>query len=272
MIQVAYTNIQSKITIDGVLSDPFTLTRRVHQGCPLSTLLYIIAAKMLAVFIYADTRIKQVQIGDHEMDILNLGDDTTIFWRDINCLIRIQLILKLYEKAFSSKTNFSKIHALWASTYRFRIDKPGQMVWSQFSIKILGVHFVNFVLDNNNWDLINDKSTKKIIFKTDCDSLWEGKINRKPKPVIKTMAHRSNIYYSKIYQKGKWKKNIQFRLTRQKKNKTSHAPSLALHLEGWARYFRHRCSIKLCKKVNGFKVYYTPSMLSGKLWCWVDLT
>ena len=46
------------------------------------------------------------------------------------------------------------------------------MVWSQFSMKILGAHFVNSILDNNNWGIINDKLTqKKIIFETDCDSL-----------------------------------------------------------------------------------------------------
>ena len=38
MIQVAYTNIQSKIKINSLLSETFTLMRRVHQGCPLSML------------------------------------------------------------------------------------------------------------------------------------------------------------------------------------------------------------------------------------------
>ena len=79
--------------MNGFLSDPFTLTRGVCQGYPLSMLLYIIVAEVLAIFIDADTRSKGIQIGDHEMKIL----------RDINCLTRIQLILKLYEKVSSSK-------------------------------------------------------------------------------------------------------------------------------------------------------------------------
>ena len=36
MIKVAYTNIQSKIKINGLLSDPFTLMQGVRQGFPLS--------------------------------------------------------------------------------------------------------------------------------------------------------------------------------------------------------------------------------------------
>ena len=35
------------------------------------------------------------------------------------------------------------------------------MVWSQFSIKILGGHFGDSVLSNNNWDKVNDNLTKK---------------------------------------------------------------------------------------------------------------
>ena len=35
------------------------------------------------------------------------------------------------------------------------------MVWSQFSIKIFGVHFGNSVLDNSNLDKINHSLRKK---------------------------------------------------------------------------------------------------------------
>ena len=41
--------------------------------------------------------IKGIQIGDHEIKIVNFADDTTIFLRDITCLNIMQLILKLYE-------------------------------------------------------------------------------------------------------------------------------------------------------------------------------
>ena len=100
MIKDVYTNIQSKIKINGLLSDPFTLTREVCQGCLFSMLLYIIAAEVLASFINANKRIKGIQIGDHEIKIVNFADNTTIFLRrDITCLNRIQVILKLYENA-----------------------------------------------------------------------------------------------------------------------------------------------------------------------------
>ena len=61
-------------------------------------LLYNIVAKVLANFINADKSIKGIQIGDHEIKIVNIIDKTTIFLIDITCLNRIQVILRLYEK------------------------------------------------------------------------------------------------------------------------------------------------------------------------------
>ena len=114
IIKVVYNNIQSRIKINGFLSDPFTLLRGVRQGCPLSMLLYIITAEVLANFIIADTKIKGLQIGSHEIKIINFADATTIFLRDINCLNRIQTILELYEKASTiTDKNYGK-NCYWA--------------------------------------------------------------------------------------------------------------------------------------------------------------
>ena len=65
--------------------------------------LYNIAAEVLANFINADKRIKGIQIGDHDIKIVNFADNTTIFLRDITCLNRIQVILKPYENAKINK-------------------------------------------------------------------------------------------------------------------------------------------------------------------------
>ena len=108
MVKVLYTNIQYKIKINGLLSDPLTFTRDVCQGCVLSMLLYIIVNEVLPSFINVNKRIKGIKIGDHEIKIVNIADDTTILLRDITSPNRIQVILKLHEDASSSKINFSK--------------------------------------------------------------------------------------------------------------------------------------------------------------------
>ena len=58
-------------------------------------LLYNIAAEVLANLINADKRIKGIQIGDHDIKIVNFADNTTIFLRDITCLNKIQVKMKM---------------------------------------------------------------------------------------------------------------------------------------------------------------------------------
>ena len=154
MIKVAYTNIESKNKINGLVSEPFTLMQGVRQGCQLSMLLYIIAAAMLFNFIDTDKMIKGIHI-------VNSVANTNIFLRDVICLNRIRRILKLYEDAFSSKIKLSKSQDLWDGAYKNRIDEPGQVKWLQFSIKKLGVNFGYSILDNSNWNKIIE-GVKKI--------------------------------------------------------------------------------------------------------------
>ena len=162
MIQVDSINIQSKIKINGLLSESFTLIQGFHQGCQLSMLLCIILAEVLAIFIDADTRIKGIQIGDHEIKTVNFADDNIIFLRHFSYLTKIELILELYQKTSSSKVNFSKSQASWGVAYKNRFDKPRQMAWPQLSIKMVVVYFHNSAHDNRNWDKIYDNLSKKI--------------------------------------------------------------------------------------------------------------
>ena len=85
----------------------------VRQGCLLSMLLYNIVAEVLANLINADKRIKGIEIGDHEIKIVNFTDNTTIFLRDITCFHRIKVILRLYEKDNYFKDNFFKKPGLY---------------------------------------------------------------------------------------------------------------------------------------------------------------
>ena len=101
MIKVAYTDIQSKIKINSLLFDPFTLMQGVRQGCPFSMVLYITAAYVFANFIDADKGIKGIKIGHHEIKLVNFADEITFFLADIICLNRIHMISKLFQEASS---------------------------------------------------------------------------------------------------------------------------------------------------------------------------
>ena len=84
--------------MNGLLSDPLT-PMCVGQGYQLSMLLCNIAVEALDNLINADRTVKGIQIGDQEIKIVNVADNTTIFLRHITFLNKIQGILKPYENA-----------------------------------------------------------------------------------------------------------------------------------------------------------------------------
>ena len=81
------------------------------------------------------------------------------------------------------------------------------MIWSQFSIKIFGVHFGNFVLTNFNWDKIRHSLVKKQYLEQSATLFQMKKKNCKSNSLIQTLVYRSNTSYSKIYHKESSKHN-----------------------------------------------------------------
>ena len=107
--------------------------------------------------------------------IVNFADNIAIYLRDITCINRIQVIMKLYENESTSKMNLTTKQVLWAGAYKNRIDQPGQIEWSQFFIEILGVNFDNSFLHNSNWGKISEGIIRKSISGTRATLLFQIK-------------------------------------------------------------------------------------------------
>ena len=58
------------------------------------------------------------EIGDHEIKIVNFTDNTTIFLKDITCLNRITMILRLYESDKLAQRFFQKAKPSWGGAYK----------------------------------------------------------------------------------------------------------------------------------------------------------
>jgi hypothetical protein len=56
-IRLLYADVYSAVSVNGFLTDYFTVTRGVRQGCPLSPLLYVLVMESLACAVRADIRI-----------------------------------------------------------------------------------------------------------------------------------------------------------------------------------------------------------------------
>ena len=72
-VKILNTNISSCIINNGFASEPFTLKRGVRQGCPLSGLLFILAAELLSCSVRANDHIKGIRVSNKRHHLLLQG-------------------------------------------------------------------------------------------------------------------------------------------------------------------------------------------------------
>ena len=109
---------------------------------------------------------------------------------------------------------------------KIELINQDQLAWSQFFIKMVGVHLHNSTHDNRNLDKLYDNLIKKFIFGTKCSSLWEEKIT------INQIISSKLWYIGQAYTIPKriWKKMKKAISTWPTKYNTSQKPSLAPHI------------------------------------------
>lgn len=81
-MKIWYTDIQACGGNNGFLSPYFRLSIYIRHGWPISTLLFLLVAEVLAIQIRSDTNIKWIQISHIEQQIIFMADDATLFTTD----------------------------------------------------------------------------------------------------------------------------------------------------------------------------------------------
>uniref|UniRef100_A0A7M4G3I8 Reverse transcriptase domain-containing protein n=1 Tax=Crocodylus porosus TaxID=8502 RepID=A0A7M4G3I8_CROPO len=78
-LRVLYQDTSSLLKVNGVLCAPFPIHRGIHQGCPLSGMLYALAIEPLQHALRDEGDIKGIRVGDSEHKFLLYADDALIF-------------------------------------------------------------------------------------------------------------------------------------------------------------------------------------------------
>ena len=141
-VSTLYRGANMKIILNGYLTEQIEINHVVHQGDPLSPLLYFLCIEVLASLIRSSWFIcgfllpgaKGVHFRVHQY-----ADDTT-FGKNIPSLIQLFNVISLYEKGSGAKLNRSKTEAMWLGAWRSPEDQPLGLTWVQ-KMKILGVWF-----------------------------------------------------------------------------------------------------------------------------------
>ena len=125
MIKTCYTNIESCVKLNGFISIYFNLSRGIIQGCPISTLLYILVEETLAEAVRVESEIKGIKLPDGlTSKWVGYSDDGNATLSDFNSVKKLFVLLEIYERASGAKVNLHKTQGFLMGKLRYAKDTP----------------------------------------------------------------------------------------------------------------------------------------------------
>ena len=146
--------VQSAVNGNGYLSSFFSLSCGVRQGCPLSPLLYVLYAEVLACNIRTDPSISGLALPGKSQRlpvITQYADDTTLVVTSDRAITSCFNTYSLFEKGSGSRLNLDKCRGLWLGSWKDRQHLPVDLQWTSDNIKVLGIYIGPAVTDEDNW-------------------------------------------------------------------------------------------------------------------------
>jgi hypothetical protein len=139
-VHTIYNETEACVTNNGFSSPFFKLQRGVRQGCPLSAYLFIMVVELLAHKIRKSEDIIGIKVGETEIKLVQMADDTTVFVEDQNSLDNIFKLLRLFEQYAGLKLNKNKTEAMWVGKDINNQTTPLEIKWVK-QVHSLGVFF-----------------------------------------------------------------------------------------------------------------------------------
>ena len=122
MVKALYSSAFTHVAINGVLSDPFQVTRGVRQGDPLSCLLFDLAIEPLACLIRSNLDIRGLDIPCliEKLVIKLFADNTNLYLSKYDRLDVVQRVLDMWCEASGAKFNIEKMEVIPIGSPNYR--------------------------------------------------------------------------------------------------------------------------------------------------------
>ena len=152
--------------VNGRRSRAFAIKRSVRQGCPLSSLLYVLALEPLLHRLRGggtNPALRGIPFaGPLSARVSAFTDDITVF---VSCRLEIKAVKKavgVYERIAEAKANFDKSEGLRLGAWISSDILPEPFRWSDGLICILGVWFGPDLQLERNWSVVQAKVNAQV--------------------------------------------------------------------------------------------------------------
>ena len=138
-IIIIYGHCTSSIKVNGYSTAPVNIKRGIQQGCPLSSLLYVLCAEVLSLEIKKNESIVGFKYNNNEYKNSGYADDLSAVVTKKESIGELFNTLDKYGKATNSKIDIEKTEALWIGNWSNNMDRPKNLRWTSSMVKNLGV-------------------------------------------------------------------------------------------------------------------------------------
>ena len=121
VVKTLYNSAHSVVIINGIISQPFKITRGVRQGDPLSCLLFDLAIEPLSAML-RNSNLEGYQIPGLDQKIIAtlFADDTTVYLSQEDSFHDLEQVLSTWCQASGAKFNINKTEIIPIGTKNHR--------------------------------------------------------------------------------------------------------------------------------------------------------
>ena len=118
---ILYNNSEAAVMNAGYMTDYFTVSRGVRQGCPLSPFLFTLSVELLALKTRQEPNCKSIRLPNlQEAKISQFADDTTLISKDTNSLKFSLQIIGSFGSISGLRLNKKKTKAMWIGSSKHK--------------------------------------------------------------------------------------------------------------------------------------------------------
>ena len=164
-IKLLYADPVFKVKNNGWISKSYRMERGIRQGCPISSILFIIVIEILAIAIRQSKAIHGIDINNNEHKIILYADDTTICVNDKESIPEVVKVITAFSHLAGPRLNMRKTRGIWLGPLKDHgIRIMAGITFTGKPVKCLGIYLGH---DNKrcidmNWNYRLEKLTKYI--------------------------------------------------------------------------------------------------------------
>ena len=150
LVRTAFTGCMCYANVNGHLSAPIYLIRGLHQGSPLSPILFLLIAEVFSTKISSNTKIKGLKVKGIDILLSLFADDTDLFLNgSFSCVKEVMEELKLFGLLSGCKCNTGKTKCILLGSARHN-NSLRYLLRTVYGENFLQNDFTALGLDFNN--------------------------------------------------------------------------------------------------------------------------